>query len=120
MKVPWKLPKAERSLISEAITLRKLLAVNPATSASCEISFSAVRRLQQRFSNLTLLHSHKKEKGKLILLEITNTFAASNDKKRRILDSLLKQISESTKILVTTIYIILDALFILYVTSAFE
>jgi len=41
-----KLSKAERSLVKEAVTLCKLLAVNPATSASCERSFSAARRVK--------------------------------------------------------------------------
>ena len=63
-----KLPKEERSLIGEVVVLCKLLVVKPATSACCERSFSAARRLktwlrtkkQQRFSNLTVLNYHKK------------------------------------------------------------
>ena len=62
-----KLPKGERSLTGEVVILCKLLAVNPATSACCERSFSETRRLktwlrsnmkQQRFSNLTVLNCH--------------------------------------------------------------
>ena len=55
-------------MINEVISVCKLLLVNPATSASGERSFSTARRLktwlrstmtQERFSNLTILNSHK-------------------------------------------------------------
>ena len=87
-----RLPKEERSFIGEAVTLCKLLAVNPATSASCERSFSAARRLktwlrsnmtQQRFSNLTMLNCHKKETEKLNVIEIANTFVGRNENRKK-------------------------------------
>ena len=87
-----KLSKAERSLVNEATTLCKLLAVNPATSASCERSFSAARRVktwlrstmkQQRFSNLTLLNCHKRETEHLNVIEIANTFVGCSENRKR-------------------------------------
>lgn len=83
-----KLPKEEWSLIGDAVMLCKLLAVNPATSACCERSFSAARRLktwlrsnmkQQRFSNLTVLNYHKKLTESLDVIQIANTFAGWNE-----------------------------------------
>ena len=62
------LSEAEKCMITEIITLCKLLLVNPATSAAGERSFSSARRLktwlrstmtQTRFSNLTILNTHK-------------------------------------------------------------
>lgn len=87
-----KLSKAEKSLVSEAVTLCKLLAVNPATSASCERSFLAARRLktwlrsnmtQQQFSNLTLLNCHKRETEKLNVIEMANIFVGRNDNQKK-------------------------------------
>ena len=85
-----KLPKEERSLIGEVVMVRKLLAVNPATSACCEClrSFSAARHLkawlrsnikQQRFSNLTVLNYRKKLTESLNVIQIANTFAGRNE-----------------------------------------
>ena len=91
-----KLSNAERSLVSEAVTLCKLLAVNRATSASCERTFSAARQIktwlrasmtQRRFCNLTLLNCHKKETEKLNVIEIAKTFLlAAMKTEKRILD----------------------------------
>ena len=87
-----KLSKAERSLVREAVTLCKLLAVNPATSASCERTFSAARRIktwlrasmtQKRFCNLTLLNCLKKGTEKLNVIEIANTFAGRNENRKK-------------------------------------
>ena len=87
-----KLSSAERSLVSEVVTLCKLLAVNPATSASSERLFSAARRVktwlrssmtQQRFSNLTLLNCHKQETEKLNVIDIANTFVRRSDNRKR-------------------------------------
>ena len=86
------LPEPEKSMISHIITICKLLLVNPATSASGERSFSTARRLktwlrstmtQIRFSNLTILHTHKERTDKLCLLDIANEFSGSNDNRKR-------------------------------------
>ena len=67
----------ERKMINEVITLM----VNPATSATGERSFSTARRLktwlrptmiQERFSNLTILNSHKERSDRISLLDIAN------------------------------------------------
>ena len=78
-------------MINEVISICKLLLVNPATSASGETSFSTTRRLkkwlrstmtQERFSNLTILNSHKERKERLSLVDIANEFADRNDKRK--------------------------------------
>ena len=86
------LPTPERKMINEVISVYKLLLVNPATSASGERSFSTARRLktwlrstmtQERFSNLTILNSHKERTERLSLLDIANEFADPNDNRKR-------------------------------------
>ena len=66
------LPNPEREMITELITLCKLILVNPATSAAGKRSFSTAWRLktwlrsrmnQERFSNLTVLNIHKERRG---------------------------------------------------------
>ena len=70
------LSEAEKCMISEIITLYKLLLVNPATSAAGERFFSSARRLktwlrstmtQTRFSNLTILNTHKQRTENFVL-----------------------------------------------------
>ena len=82
------LSEAEKCMITEIITLCKLLLVNPATSAAGERSFSSARRLktwlrstmtQARFSNLTILNTHKQRTDKVCLIEVPNEFAALNE-----------------------------------------
>ena len=67
------LPTPERKLINEVVSVCKLVLVNLATSASVERSFSTARRLktwlrstmtQERFTNLTILNSHKERTNK--------------------------------------------------------
>ena len=82
------LSEAEKGMISDIITLCKLLLVNPATSAAGERSFSSARRLktwlrstmiQTRFSNLTILNTHKQRTDKLCLIDVATEFAALNE-----------------------------------------
>ena len=84
--------EAEKSMISEIITICNLLLVNPATSAAGERSFSSARRLktwlrstmtQTRFSNLTILNTHKQRTDNLCLIDIANEFTALNDNRRK-------------------------------------
>ena len=81
----------ERKLMSEVISVCKLILVNPATS---ERSFSTAQRLkiwfrstmtQERFTNLTILNSHKERKSKHTrsLLDLANEFSNCNDNRRR-------------------------------------
>ena len=85
------LSEAEKCMITEIITLCKLLLVNPATSAAVEISFSSARKLktrlrstmtQTRFSNLTILNTHKQRTNKLCLIDVANEFAALNENRK--------------------------------------
>lgn len=87
-----KLPEPEKSMISEIITICKLILVNPATSAAGERSFSAVQRLktwlrstmtQARFSNLTILNANKQRTDKLCLISVANEFVTCRDKRKR-------------------------------------
>ena len=59
-----KFPKPEEKLIQEAQTICKLPAVNPATSAAGERSFSSARRLKtwllSRMGDLAVLNGHKR------------------------------------------------------------
>ena len=58
-----KFPKPEEKLIQEAQTICKLPAVNPATSAAVERSFSSARRLKtlllSRMGDLAVFNGHK-------------------------------------------------------------
>ena len=75
------LPNPEPETIKEIITLCKLIFVNPATSAAGERSFSTARSLkawlhsrmnQERFSNLTVLNTHKERTHRLSTIDIAN------------------------------------------------
>ena len=79
-------------MINEVISVCKLSLVNPGTSASGERSFSTTRRLKtwlrstmtlERFSNLTILNSHKERTERLSLVDIVNEFADRNDNRKR-------------------------------------
>ena len=59
-----KFPEPEKKLIQKAQTICKLPAVNPATSAADERSFSSARRLKtwlpSRMGDLAVLNGHKR------------------------------------------------------------
>ena len=85
------LSEAEKCMITEIITLCKLLLVNPAISAAGESSFSSARRLktwlrstmtQTRFSKLTILNTHQQRTNKLCLIDVANEFAALNENRK--------------------------------------
>ncbi len=84
---------AERMLMSEVVKLIKLVIVMPATNASSERSFSALRRLksylratmtQKRLNNYMVLHIHKEIVDKLSLTEVANYFTQKSDYRRGI------------------------------------
>ena len=86
------LPNPEREMIKEVIMLCKLILVNPATSAAGERSFSTARRLktwlrsrmnQERFSNLTVLNTHKDRTDRLSTIDIANEFTDRNTNRKR-------------------------------------
>lgn len=81
------------SLFSEVITLMQLILVLPATNATSERSFSAMRRVktylrsttgQQRLNHLMTLHVHKSETDSLDLIQIANAFVSRNDHREQV------------------------------------
>ena len=86
------LPKPEREMMKEVITLCKLILVNPATSTAGKRSFSTARRLRtwlrsrmnkERFSNLTVLKIHKERTDRLSAIDIANEFTDRNTNRKR-------------------------------------
>ena len=78
----------ERPLISELVTILKLILVLPSTNAMSERSFSALRRiknylrstmLQSRLNHLLLLHVHKDLTDSLDLVSVTNDFTGNSE-----------------------------------------
>ena len=74
--------------MSEVITLLKLILVAPATNATSERSFSALRRLktylrstmsQERLNHCAVLHIMKGECDKLSLVDIAAEFVSAKD-----------------------------------------
>ena len=81
---------AELTIYSEVVTLLKLILVSPATNATSERTFSAMRRIktylrstmgQARLNSLMLLHVHKEKTDSLSLLDIANSFVNSEYRK---------------------------------------
>ena len=77
-------------LLTEVVRLVKLSLVVPATSASAERSFSALRRLkthirstigQPRLNHLLFLHCHKDHLEQLDLRLVAQEFVSANDKR---------------------------------------
>lgn len=82
------LSEAERSLISEVVTLLKLVLVLPSTNAVSERSFSAMRRRktylrttmkQERLNHLLLLHVHKEHTDSLSCVEVASSFGGDSE-----------------------------------------
>ena len=80
----------EITIYSEVVTLLKLILVSPATNATSERTFSAMRRIktylrstmgQARLNGLMLLHVHKEKTDSLSLLDIANSFVNSEYRK---------------------------------------
>ena len=74
-----------RSLLSQVFHLAKLILVCPATNATSERSFSALRRVknylqstmgQVRTNNIMVMHVHKDRTDKLSLVNIGNDFVS--------------------------------------------
>lgn len=81
------LPESQQTLISEVITLIKLIVVMPATNSTSERSFSALRRIktylrstmsQARLNNLMILHVHRQRTDCLDINVIANDFVCRN------------------------------------------
>ena len=79
---------AERALISEAVTLLKLILILSSTNAMSEQSFSAKRRLktymlatmnQERLNYLLFLHVHKDHMENLSCIEVAKLFVGDSE-----------------------------------------
>lgn len=79
------MPPATLSLMNNVVVLLKLILVMPATNATSERSFSALRRLktylrstmsQPRLNHLMLLHVHREETDNLNLEAVANDFVS--------------------------------------------
>ena len=93
MKFFQEVPSAGRTLYSEVITLIKLILVMPASNATSERSFSALKRLktylrstmtQLRLNNLMVLYVHRDRLDKLDLCHIGNEFIDASEHRRSI------------------------------------
>ena len=87
------LTSSTRTLFSEVVTLMQLVLVLPATNASSERSFSAMRRVknylrstmgQQRFNHLMILHVHKAITDGLDIIQIANNFVTRNEHREHV------------------------------------
>ena len=87
------LNSTEKSFFSEVIKIVKLILVMPATNATSERSFSALRRLktwlltttcQARLNWCMLLHVHKQRTDSLPLKETVNDFVTCNESRMRL------------------------------------
>ena len=87
------LSSAQRVLLSQVSRLLQLLIIMPATNATSERSFSALRRvknylrttmLQQRLNNLLVLHVHKECTDHLDLRSIATEFIGDSEHRLRI------------------------------------
>ena len=81
----------ERRLMSNAVTLVKLILVMPATNATSERCFSALRRVktylrgtmrQDRLNYAMMLHSHKNRTDNLNLINVANDFVTEKNDHR--------------------------------------
>ena len=81
------------TLFSEVVTLMQLVLVLPATNATSERSFSAMRRVknylrstmgQQQFNHLMILHVHKAITDDLDIIQIANNFITKNEHREHV------------------------------------
>ena len=86
--------KGQRALFSEVITVLKLILVMPATNASSERSFSALRRIktylrstmsQARLNHIMSLHVHKEITDKIDLVKVANEFLSRRERRLHFL-----------------------------------
>ena len=87
------LSSAEKTFYTEVIKVAKLILVMPATNATSESSFSALRRLktwlrstttQSRLNWCMLLHIHKEKTDALQITSVANEFVSRNENRVRL------------------------------------
>ena len=79
---------ATRCLFSEIVTLVRLILVMPATNATSERTFSALRRVktylratmtQERLNHLMILNTHREATDKMDISEVADEFVSARD-----------------------------------------
>ena len=98
VRVLSELSVSGRSAFSGVWKVLKLLLVLPATNATSERSFSALRHLktylrttmtQERLNNLMVLHVHKEHIDRLELEKVAEEFVSGREGRRRVFGSFL-------------------------------
>ena len=98
VRVLSELSVAERTAFSGVWSVVKLLLVLPATNATSEQSFSALRRVktylctttsQERLNNLMVLHVHKEQVDGLELKKVAREFVSGRKGRLRMFGSFL-------------------------------
>ena len=88
-----KLSPGQQGLMTQVVTLAKLILVMPATNASSERSFSSLRRIktylrstmtQSRLNHIMILHVHKERTDNLKLVDVANSFVANSEHRRSL------------------------------------
>jgi hypothetical protein len=86
-----------RAMFPNVESLVRLLLVNPASSATAERSFSALRRLKTylrascghlRLNNLAICHVHKEILDTIDISSLMNEFVLANDKRATVFGHL--------------------------------
>jgi len=87
------LSPVKKQLMAEVCTVLKLILVMPASNATSECSFSALRRFktylcctmcQERLNNLMLLHIHKELTDDLDLKDVATEFISGSERRLNI------------------------------------
>ena len=93
------LENPEKKFLVNVCKICRILAVNPASSATAERTFSLARRvktwmrstmLPTRFNSVSILNFHKDRTDKLDLIKTANAFVQSDDNRMRIFGKFTK------------------------------
>ena len=94
------LENPEKKFLVNVCKICRILAVNPASNATIEQTFSLTRRvktwmrstmLPTRFNSDSILNSYKDRTDKLDLIKIANAFVKSDDNRKRIFGKFTKK-----------------------------
>ena len=94
------LENPEKKFLVNVCKICRILAVNPASNATIEETFSLTRRvktwmrstmLPTRFNSDSILNSYKDRTDKLDLIKIANAFVKSDDNRKRIFGKFTKK-----------------------------
>jgi len=96
----------KRALLSEVFRLSKLILVCPATNATSERSFSALRRakmyLQSTMTQKRLNHVHKDRTDELDLINVANDFVSGSEHRLSIFGKFQVTDNKRSQVLVKT------------------